>query len=56
MSGKSKGLLLVLDGHNDLVTASTVPDYFQVLLILLETFQIITKDHYPFVAGLGGNN
>ena len=30
VSGQSKGLLLVLDGHNDLVTASSVQDYFQV--------------------------
>ena len=29
-SGESKGLLLVLDAHSDLVTASTVTDEFQV--------------------------
>ena len=28
-SGESKGLLLVLDAHSDLVTASTVTDEFQ---------------------------
>ena len=29
-AGKSKGLLLVLDAHSDLVTASSVPNDFQV--------------------------
>ena len=32
VSGQSRGLLLVLDAHNDLVASSTVPDYFQVLV------------------------
>ena len=29
-AGKSKGLVLVLDAHSDLVTASSVPNDFQV--------------------------
>ena len=31
-SGLSRGLTLVLDAHNDLITAASIPDYFQVLL------------------------
>ena len=33
-SGESKGLMLVLDAHSDLVTASTVTDEFQAKLHL----------------------
>ena len=47
LSGQSKGLLLVLDGHNDLVAASTVPDYFQVLgkeKLLIKSLKIYTMD------------
>ena len=29
-SGRSKGLTLMLDGHNDIVADSSVPDDFQV--------------------------
>ena len=57
LSGQSKGLLLVLDGHNDLVAASTVPDYFQVLTSERKTFNKITQDIYHrLVSGDGGNS
>ena len=29
-SGKSKGLELVLDAHNDIIDASTIPNDFEV--------------------------
>ena len=29
-AGKSKGLVLALDAHSDLVTASSIPNDFQV--------------------------
>ena len=62
LSGQSKGLLLVLDGHNDLVAASTVPDYFQVLTSERKTFNktidwlqgmeaiVDTKNEYPITS------
>ena len=51
-SGESKGLLLVLDGHNDLVASSTVQDNFQVLVI--ESLQIYI--YHGLVTGDGGNS
>ena len=30
VSGRTQGLTLILDAHSDLVTASSITDYFQV--------------------------
>ena len=35
-AGKSKGLVLVLDAHSDLVTASSVPNDFQVFTVICD--------------------
>ena len=34
-SGLSRGLTLVLDAHTDLITAASIPDYFQALQFML---------------------
>ena len=33
MSGRTQGLTLILDAHSDLVTASSITDYFQVCVV-----------------------
>ena len=38
-AGKSKGLVLVLDAHSDLVTSSSIPDYFQATISFFFLYQ-----------------
>ena len=41
-AGKSKGLVLVLDAHSDLVTSSSIPDYFQANIIFFSFNDSVT--------------
>ena len=47
-AGKSKGLVLVLDAHSDLVTSSSIPDYFQATIVFSSFNYSVTleKDDY----------
>ena len=47
-AGKSKGLTLVLDAHSDLVTSSSIPDYFQAIIFLCSLYNISEIYHLDF--------
>ena len=55
-AGKSKGLTLVLDAHSDLVTSSSIPDYFQAIIFLCSHQINIFQESTILILGIWGSH